>query len=117
MSKLHSINVCYFQRKEKSKWEKGIIFNEGDGLLIDNNGRVVDDIWDLRMMHGEFSISRLDAILDDNIYLYDNKDLVKDSVEKAYDEHVSDDTTRIYVKEEVNPSNVIPYKNFSNYTL
>lgn len=41
MSDNMRIEVCEFKRKEKSAWERGVIVNEGDGLIIDMTGEVV----------------------------------------------------------------------------
>jgi hypothetical protein len=45
------IETCQFKRKENSEWEDGVIVNEGDGPIIDMDGKVVPhdpQIWDWR---------------------------------------------------------------------
>jgi hypothetical protein len=39
------IVVCCFIRNESSTWERGIRIN--DNIIIDMDGRVVGDIWDI----------------------------------------------------------------------
>ena len=41
-----TIMACRFKRLKTSAWEKGIIINEGEGPLIDEQGKLVDDpVW------------------------------------------------------------------------
>lgn len=35
------VESCYFQRKRDAPWEYGIIVNNGDGPIIDMDGKVV----------------------------------------------------------------------------
>lgn len=58
-----NIMACTFKRTARSKSEKGIIVNEGDGPIIDTNGKVVSAVWNYTTFPYEFCINlKLESI-------------------------------------------------------
>ena len=55
------IHVCYFQRKQGGKKEKGIMIGEG-GSIIDLDGKKVKEVWDANSIfdEGSFVITKGD---------------------------------------------------------
>jgi len=45
MAKLWRMESCRFQRKKHSKWEIGILLNEGELGILDRNGKKVNKAW------------------------------------------------------------------------
>lgn len=65
---MHSIKMVRFQRKEGSKWEVGILFDD-DKLIVDEQCQPVEaPIWDLKDLPAILSMSVSGLINDAKVY-------------------------------------------------
>jgi len=53
---LYKMEICRFQRVENGKWEAGILFNEGSGIILDRFGEKPEEVYDYKSGFVRFSI-------------------------------------------------------------